>query len=44
MLIHCGDVMQTAQNAAAYGIHKKVESEDWQFIAQRAFKEVPMLR
>ena len=40
MLIHFGDVMQTVQNAAAFGIHPKVESPDWQFIAQRAFEEV----
>ena len=40
MLIQCADVMQTVQNAAAFGIHAKVESIDWQFIAQRAFEEV----
>jgi dihydrolipoamide dehydrogenase len=40
MLIHCADVMQTIENAAAFGIHAKVESIDWQFIVNRAFKEV----
>ena len=40
MLIHCTGFMQTVQNAAAFGIHAKVESIDWQFIAQRAFEEV----
>ncbi len=40
MLIQCADVMQTVQNAAAFGIHAKVESIDWQFIVQRAFEEV----
>ena len=40
MLIHCADVMQTVQNAAAFGIHAKVESIDWPFIVKRAFEEV----
>ncbi|MCI0849279.1 MAG: dihydrolipoyl dehydrogenase, partial [Chloroflexi bacterium] len=40
MLIHCADVMQTVQNAAAFGIHAKVERIDWRFIVQRAFEEV----
>jgi len=40
MLIHCADVMQTIENAAAFGIHAKVESIDWQFIVKRAFEEV----
>ena len=40
MLIHCADVMQTVENAAAFGIHAKVESIDWQFIVKRAFEEV----
>ena len=40
MLIHCADVMQTIQNATAFGIHAKLESIDWQFIVQRAFEEV----
>ncbi|MCH7737948.1 MAG: dihydrolipoyl dehydrogenase [Chloroflexi bacterium] len=40
MLIHCADVMQTVQNAAAFGIHAKVESIDWPFIVNRAFEEV----
>ena len=40
MLIHCADVMQTIQNAAAFGIHAKVESIDWSFIVRRAFEEV----
>ena len=40
MLIHCADVMQTIQNATAFSIHSKLESIDWQFIVQRAFKEV----
>ena len=40
MLIHCADVMQTIQNAAAFGIQAKVESIDWQFIVNRAFEEV----
>ena len=40
MLIHCADVMQTVQNAAAFGIHAKVESIDWPFIVRRAFEEV----
>jgi mycothione reductase len=40
MLIHCADVMQTIQNAAAFGIHAKVESIDWPFIVARAFEEV----
>ena len=40
MQIHCGDVIQTAQNAAAFGIHAKVESIDWPFIVKRAFEEV----
>jgi dihydrolipoamide dehydrogenase len=39
MLIHCADVMQTIQNAAAFGIHAKVESIDWPFIVARAFEE-----
>jgi len=34
MLIHCADVMQTVQIAAAFGIKATVESIDW------AFKEV----
>ena len=40
MLIHCADVMQTIQNAAAFGIQAKVESIDWPFIVKRAFEEV----
>ena len=40
MLIHCADVMQIIENAAAFGIHAKVESIDWQFIVKRAFVEV----
>ena len=40
MLIHCADVMQTIQNAAAFGIQAKVESIGWQFIVNRAFEEV----
>ena len=46
MLIHCADVMQTIQNATAFGIHAKLESIDWQFIVQRAHlkKWMPMLR
>ena len=40
MQIHCGDVIQTAQNAAAFGIHAQVESIDWPFIVKRAFEEV----
>jgi hypothetical protein len=32
--------MLTVQNAAAFGIYAKVESIDWPFIVQRAFKEV----
>ena len=40
MLIHCADVMQTIQNATAFGIHAKLESIDWQFIVQRGFEEV----
>jgi len=40
MLIHCADVMQTIENGAAFGIHAKVESIDWQFIVKRAFVEV----
>jgi len=28
MLIHCADVMQTIQNATAFGIHAKLESID----------------
>ena len=40
MLIHCADVMLTVENAAAFGIHAKVESIDWQFIVKRAFEEV----
>ena len=35
MLIHCADVMQTIENVAAFGIHAKVESIDWQFIVGR---------
>ena len=40
MLIHCADVMQIIENAAAFGIRAKVESIDWQFIVKRAFVEV----
>ncbi len=40
MLVHCADVMQTVQNAAAFGIQAKVESIDWPFIVKRAFEEV----
>ena len=40
MLIHCADVMQTVQNAAAFGIHATVERVDWPFIIHRAFEEV----
>jgi hypothetical protein len=40
MLIHCTDVMQTVQNAAAFDIYAKVESINWQFTVQRAFEEV----
>ncbi len=40
MLIHCADVMQTIQNAAAFGIHANVEGIDWPFIVKRAFEEV----
>jgi mycothione reductase len=40
MLIHCADVMQTVQNAAAFGIHAKVQSINWPFNVKRAFEEV----
>jgi len=40
MLIHCADVMQTDQNATAFGIHAKLESIDRQFIVQPAFEKV----
>ena len=45
MLIHCADVMQTDQNATAFGIHVKLESIDRQFIVQPAFERcIPTLR
>ena len=40
MLIHCADVMQTDQNATAFGIHVKLESIDRRFIVQPAFEKV----
>ncbi len=40
MLIHCADVMQTDQNATAFGIHAKFESIDRQFVVQPAFEKV----
>ena len=40
MLIHCADVMQTDQNATAFGIHAKLESIDRQFIVQPAFEKM----
>ena len=40
ILIHCADVILTVKNAAAFGIHSKVEGIDWLFIVKRAFEEV----